>query len=210
MIEITSVGSLREDDKQQIEMLLASTFDDPKEALRYGFIRNDNAIVERTDEISGFLLFNEEQIEVEESTLAIAYFGMIASCRNTGIRSSLRLIKAATDYLSEQGVRIGWGRTSNPLLLPLVSHCFSTVAPSAVGGYTDREEQIFLAIAKQLGQLPRKHAPYFLPSAAKHNYRLAELRRFQRHLKSKPYLQLFDKLGFDFSRGDRIAFVSTW
>ena len=101
-----------------------------------------------------------------------------------------------------------WGTTATPIVYFAARKLFVNTQPSEDGTYTDASARVALAVRRRLGVgLEARAHPFVFPClAAGVRFSEEERRRIAAVCEAKRFL-LFDQLGIDEARGDRLLFV---
>jgi len=100
-----------------------------------------------------------------------------------------------------------WGRTADPIILDFLTKIFPETYPTSnIDSHETKAEEIRSSILASRGWKSGCH-PFHLPGSASHSYSIAHS-DVVKHRRNSRYQELFDYLGFNIDRGDRILTIS--
>src|SRR5262249_19523830 len=131
-----------------------------------------------------------------------------------GTGTSIRLYRHAVSEAQEreqvqQRKLIVWGTLASPIAYRIARKVFANLQPSLDGTYSEDAERVARAVQRKLrvAQTPGAHPFVFPRLVAGVRFTEAERRRLADVCRAKSF-SLFDRLGIDEVRGDRLLFVA--
>jgi hypothetical protein len=211
-------GAFRLDEglKHEIADVVAPSFIDEVNRLGGAINRCDTLYLLRDGRgaLMCLLMVAWENLEVDEHRVPTLYTGLFASRpdqKNTG--RVLRLVDSCLsdaqrwEQQNQQKLTI-WGTTATPSAYFVARKLFANTQPCEDGTYSEEAATIARAIGRQVGvSIPAGGHPFVFPRlAAGVHYTEVERRRIAAVCKAKQFT-LFDRLGIDENRGDRLLFI---
>src|SRR5262245_22292513 len=155
-----------------------------------------------------------EALEVEGQQLPALYTGLSATRpdqKSTGKAGKLYnyCVLDARQWEEHHRARLTvWGTTATPIVFFAAHKVFADVQPTLAGAYSEESACLARAVARRMGvSRPAGTHPFVFPQLAagvryseEERHRLAAVRRTSQ-------FDLFDRLGVDEARGDRLLFV---
>lgn len=217
-VEVLRATEFRTDVTLHAELLevAAPSYVDPRALLNRDLSRCDTLYLARDTSggLLGFYMTAFETLQVEQSAVPAMFLGMSASrqdMKDTGRITMLyaRGLAEAMDWESRNAQRLVlWGTTVTPIVYLGVWSSLADVSPQPDGSYSPASLPIADAIRRHLGirAEPAGH-PFALEGIALDtHYSARERARIARVCRLKRFT-LFDALGIDDTREDRLLFL---
>jgi hypothetical protein len=212
-------GAFRRDEglKRAVAAIAASSFIDQVSRLEREFRRCDTLYLLRDDlgNVSCFFMVAWEMLDIEGRDVPTLYTGLLAARpdqKSTGKAMKLLNHCVAEAQQWERGHReklTVWGMTATPVVMAAVRKLFANTQPLDDGSYSDESARVARAVGRRLGvDHPLGLHPFVFPGlAAGVRYSDEERRRIALVGGAKSFT-LFDRLGVDEARGDRLLFIA--
>jgi hypothetical protein len=218
-IHVIRAGAFRRDAEllAAVADIAAASFHDQAGRLESVLARCDTLYLARDErgEVMCFFLVAWESLSIDGVDVPALYGGLCAARPSQkGMGTAVKLFNCcmadAQRWERRRGERlVVWGLTATPSVLLPIRKVFANVQPAGDASYSDRAGRVALAVRPRLGVPPQSGAPPFaLPGvAAGVRYTERERRRVEAVCRAKRF-SLFDRLGIDEARGDRLLFVA--
>ena len=218
-LQVVRDGAFQRDEglKAALAAVAAPSFIDEVGRLERTFDRCDTLYLLRDGhgEVLCFFLVAWEALDVEGRDVPTLYTGLCAARpgqKNTG--SVVKLLNycmfEAQQWEQRHREKLTiWGTTATPSVFFAARKIFANMQPSADVTYSEESAQLARAIGRRLGTSspPGSHPFVFPRLAAGVRYSEEERRRIAAVCKAKQFF-LFDQLGVDETRGDRLLFIA--
>jgi hypothetical protein len=165
-------------------------------------------------EMTCFVLVAWETLFVDGQHRPALYMGLCAARQaQKGTGSFVKLVNYCMFEAQHREQRSGtklviWGMTATPSILLAARKVFANVQPADDGTYTEESGRVALAVRRRLGASDAGAHPFVFPRlAAGVRYSEQERQRVAAVCRAKQFV-LFDRLGIDEARGDRLLFVA--
>jgi hypothetical protein len=218
-LQVVHDGAFRRDEglKAVIAAVVAPSFIDDVRRLEREFDRCDTLYLLRDQrgDVSCLFLVAWETLEVDGRVVPALYTGLSAARpdqKGTGrvVRLYDHCVSEARQWEQCHGAKlVVWGTTATPSVLSAARRVFANAQPSDDGTYSEGSARVARAVARRLGvALPAGAHPFVLPRLATGvRYTAEERRRIDAVCRAKRF-SLFDRLGVEEARGDRLLFVA--
>jgi hypothetical protein len=218
-LQVVREGAFRRDEplKAALAAVAAASFVDEAGRLGWTFDRCDTLYLLRDvrDGVLGFFLVAWETLAVEGRDVPALYTGLCAVRPDQkNAATFVRLLKCclldAQQWERRHREKLTvWGTTATPSSFFAVRKAFANAQPRPDGTYSEESARLARAIRHRLGVSPNAGAhPFVFPRLADGvRYTEQERRRIRASCKAKGFF-LFDQLGVDEARGDRLLFVA--
>ncbi len=212
-------GEFRRDErlKSSIARIVAASFIDEVGLLESDFEHRDSLYLLRDGrgDVMSFFLVSWGTLEIDGRQVPTLNAGLTAARPDQkGNGSSIRLYRRAVFEAQEREKSwrrklIIWGTLASPIAYRIARKVFANLQPSLDGMYSEDAERVARAVRHKLGvaQMPGTHAFAFPRLVAGVRFTEAEQRRLAGLCRAKSF-SLFDRLGIDQARGDRLLFVA--
>ena len=218
-IQVIRDGAFRHDPAltAAVAAIAAASFHDETGRLDRELARCDTVYLSRDehDEVACLFLVAWETLDVNGDTRPALYTGLSAARpdrKGTGatVRLYKRCVGDAREWERRHRQRLTvWGSTATPSVFFAAQRLFAGTQPDEAGNYTEDAARVARAIARRLGLCPAPGAHPFVFSGAAAGVRYTddERRRIAAVCRAKRFT-LFEQLGVDETRGDRLLFVT--
>jgi hypothetical protein len=218
-LHIVRDGAFRGDPplKAEVAAVVACSFIDDVGRLEREFARCDTLYLLRDEggELASFFMASWEALEFDGHLVPALYTGLTAARpdrKHTGEAMVMydRFVANAQTWERQHGQKlIVWGMTATPVVYILSRRLFVNVQPSPDGTYSEAAERVAHAVRRRIGAetITGSHPFAFPGAAAGVRYTEEERLRVAEVSRAKQFT-LFDQVGLDESRGDRMLFVA--
>ena len=203
--------------KASIAEVAAASFVDNIGLLERDFERRDCLYLLRDErgEVMSFFMVTWGTLEIEGRQLPTLNAGLTAARpdqkgKGTSIKLYRRAVLEAQEREHVQQCKlIVWGTLASPIVYRLAGKVFANLQPSLDGTYSDDAAQVARAVRRKLGIAHTNGShPFAFPGlVAGVCFTEAERRRIGNVCRAKSFT-LFEQLGIDEVRGDRLLFVA--
>jgi hypothetical protein len=218
-LQVVRDGAFRRDPRLRaaIDSIMASSFIDEVGRLEWVLDRCDTLYLslDGRGELSCFFLVAWETLSVDGQDRPALYTGLCAARQaQKGTGSIVKLFNYCM-FEAQQREQCSWtklviwGMTATPSVLLPIRKVFANIQPADDGTYTEESARVALAIRRRLGASHAADAhPFVFPRlAAGVRYSEQERRRIAAVCRAKQFV-LFERLGINEARGDRLLFVA--
>jgi hypothetical protein len=215
-IEFVSVSSLRVNQAHlgSVVDIVRESYADPDAVLAAALADADTAYLgfDDSSELESFFLVRKSGPTISSGSgpKPTMYLGLSATrgdSKGSGriVRLYRRLI---LDAQSDPALAsaIAWGTTATPVAFAVVQSLFTEVEPRPDGEFTTQGAHAAAQLVRGLGREPDPNQPFVIRGLASYRYASAERERIA-HITHKKRFTLFDRLGIDERRGDRLLLV---
>lgn len=218
-IQVIRDGAFRHDPALMtaVTAVAAASFYDDVGRLDRELARCDTLYLSRDERgaVACLFLVAWETLDVNGATHPALYTGLSVArpdLKGTGatVRLYKRCVEDAQEWERRHRQRLTvWGSTATPSVFFAAQRLFVGTQPDGAGNYTEGAARVARAITRRLGLClaPGAHPFVFHGVAAGVRYTDDERRRIATVCRAKRFT-LFEQLGVDETRGDRLLFVA--
>lgn len=212
-------GNFRRDArlKASIAGIVAASFVDEASRLEREFERRDTLyfLEDERGGVLSFFMVSWDTLEIDGRQVPTLNVGLTAARPDQkGTGSSIRLYRHVVaeaqrrERLLERKL-IVWGTLASPVAFLIARRIFANLQPSLEGAYDEEAEATARAVRRKLGSAEPAGAHPFLFTRLIAGVRFTEpeRRRLAGFCRTRSFT-LFDRLGLDEARGDRLLFVA--
>lgn len=204
--------------RNEMHDLARPSYEDPNSILRREFADCTLAYLGRgtDDRLVCFYMTTWESISIDGATVPTVHLGLSATRQDTKNSGSVAALysRCVHDALVQQrvsGVRsILWSTTASPTVFLAVTHFLAKAEPHLDGSFSEGGARIAAALRGRLGAAPAgagEH-PFVLKGIAEGTRYSEQERRRIDAVRRRKCFTLFDRLGVDESRFDRLLFTA--
>lgn len=192
--------------------IIKTSYENPIQLLKRAY-QNNNIIyiAKQCGDIVGFYMTGETLCDNGQKFIYIGLSGVKESAKNAGIGKKLYI-----NHMEELSIRqhkegkdiFCWATTASPSVLLAMTKIFEGVSPNQNGEYSQEARKNLITISKAKGITLNSSFPFLIKElASETRYSIEEKYRISKYAKKRGFT-LFDKIGLDESKGDRLIFIA--